>query len=171
MSSRRTALTPHVNFRIPPEMMSAIRDSGQSAGAWFRQAGQQRLDIEGGNDTPMGRLERQVSALQKTVQALQENHATLLREINRVEQSQAVNHQGVLREMGQLQQTQASGQEAVKGYVAEVEQRVSDALTLLGPTLLTALSQQLDHQLGRPARTERQAPAFQARTDLKRTQL
>jgi hypothetical protein len=140
MSSRRTALTTPVNFRISPEMTAAIRATGQSAGSWFREAGQQRLESEHGNDTPIAKLQGQVAALQKALRGLQENHDTLLREINRLQQSQAVGH------------------EAVRRYMTEVEQRMSDALHTLGPTLLTALSQQLHHELGRLVQPERRPP-------------
>ena len=59
------------------DTVKAIQKSGQSAHDWFRQAARNWIDGERQVETPTGKLEKQITALQQQTNGLQKEIARL----------------------------------------------------------------------------------------------
>ena len=136
MKTSKPELIEKVTVRLSRATGAAIRQSGQSASDWLRQAARNRIDGERQAETPTGKLEKQVDGLQK--------------EIARLQQSEAVAH-AALAEMRKMlaairnhQATLEANQTELQRTLRAVETDINNTLVALGPTLLAAINQQLD---------------------------
>ncbi len=136
MKTSKPELIEKVTVRLSRATGAAIRQSGQSASDWLRQAARNRIDGERQAETPTGKLEKQVDGLQK--------------EIARLQQSEAVAH-AALAEMRKMltairnhQGTLEANQTELQRTLRAVETDINNTLVALGPTLLAAINQQLD---------------------------
>lgn len=120
MKTKRNNLTAKVSFGIPPHLAQLIADSGDSAGEWFRQAAQERLDREQRRETPYDRLTKALEHL--------------FEQSERSERAQARDYEALARLQAQLQ--------GVQTRLAAVEQAQSglrEAIVAQGPKLLQGL--------------------------------
>ncbi|MER2601965.1 MAG: hypothetical protein ABTR27_06380 [Candidatus Competibacter phosphatis] len=125
------------------DTVKAIQKSGQSAPDWFRQAARNRIDGERQVETPTGKLEKQIIALQQQTNSLQ-------KEIARLQQSEAITQaelvalRKVLVAIQNHQATLEANQVELQRTLLAVETDINNTLVTLGPTLLAAINQQID---------------------------
>ena len=142
MKTKKSDFVEQVTFRINAEVVGAIQKSGQSAPDWFRQAARNRIDGERRVETPTGKLEKQITALQQQTNGLQ-------KEIARLQQSEAVAHATVVemrKTLAAIQQNQAAAQQhhvELRRSLEQVNAGFGHAFNTLGSSLMVALSQQL----------------------------
>jgi len=136
MKTKHSDLVEKLTVRVNAEVVSAIQKSGQSAPDWLRQAARNRIDGERQAETPTGKLEKQIAALQQQIDNLQ-------REITRLHQSEAI-AQAAQAEMRKVLVTIQHNQAELQRALIAMENGIGSTLAALGPTLLAALNQQLD---------------------------
>ena len=141
MKTKKSDFVEQVTFRINAEVVGAIQKSGQSAPDWFRQAARNRIDGERRVETPTGKLEKQITALQQQANGLQ-------KEIARLQQAEAVAHATVVEMRKTLAAIQQNHVELHRS-LEQMHAGFGHAFTALGQSLLVALSQQLDLHLQR----------------------
>ncbi|MEZ5601449.1 MAG: hypothetical protein R3F36_11045 [Candidatus Competibacteraceae bacterium] len=123
---------------VNDDTVKAIQKSGQSAPDWFRQAAQNRIDQERGKEPALGKLEKQVDGLQKEIARLQQAEA--------ITQAELVALRKVLVAMQNHQATLEANQVELQRTLLAVETDINNTLVTLGPTLLAAINQQIDHR-------------------------
>ena len=133
-----------------PQVVGAIQKSGQSAPDWFRQAARNRIDGERRVETPTGKLEKQITALQQQTNGLQ-------KEIARLQQSEAIAHATVVEMRKTLVAIQQNHVELHRS-LEQMHTGFGHAFTALGQSLLVALSQQLDLHLQRVLEKKKDEP-------------
>ena len=135
MKTKKSDFVEQVTFRINAEVVGAIQKSGQSAPDWFRQAARNRIDGERRVETPTGKLEKQITALQQQTNGLQ-------KEIARLQQSEAVAH-ATLAEMRKTLAAIQQNQVELRRSLDQINAGFGHAFGALGQSLLVALGQQL----------------------------
>lgn len=150
MKTKKSDFVEQVTFRINAEVVGAIQKSGQSAPDWFRQAARNRIDGERRVETPIGKLEKQITALQQQTNGLQ-------KEIARLQQSEAVAHATVVEMRKTLAAIQQNHVELHRS-LEQMHAGFGHAFTALGQSLLVALSQQLDVHLQRVLEKKKDEP-------------
>ena len=128
MKTSKPELIEKVTVRLSRATGAAIRQSGQSASDWLRQAARNRIDGERQAETPTGKLEKQVDGLQK--------------EIARLQQSEAVAH-ATLAEMRKTLAAIQQNQVELRRSLDQINAGFGHAFGALGQSLLVALGQQL----------------------------
>jgi hypothetical protein len=152
MKTKKSDFVEQVTFRINAEVVGAIQKSGQSAPDWFRQAARNRIDGERRVETPTGKLEKQITALQQQTNGLQKK-----KEIARLQQSEAVAHATVVEMRKTLAAIQQNHVELHRS-LEQMHAGFGHAFTALGQSLLVALSQQLDLHLQRVLEKKKDKP-------------
>ena len=132
MKTSKPELIEKVTVRLSRMTVAMIQQSGQRASDWLRQAAQNRIDQERGQEPALGQLEKQVNGLQK--------------EIARLQQAEALAHATLA--------TMQSNMAAIQQHHVELRHALDQmnagfghAFTALGQSLLVALGQQLDVHL------------------------
>jgi len=138
MKTSKPELIEKVSVRLSRATGAAIRQSGQSASDWLRQAAQNRIDQERGKEPALGKLEKQVDGLQKEIARLQQSEA--------ITQAELVALRKVLVAMQNHQATLEANQVELQRTLLAVETDINNTLVTLGPTLLAAINQQIDHR-------------------------
>jgi predicted nucleic acid-binding Zn-ribbon protein len=136
MKTSKPELIEKVSVRLSRATGAAIRQSGQSASDWLRQAAQNRIDQERGKEPALGKLEKQVDGLQKEIARLQQAEA--------ITQVELVALRKVLVAMQNHQATLEANQVELQRTLLAVETDINNTLVTLGPTLLAAINRQID---------------------------
>ena len=135
MKTKHSDLVEKLTVRVNAEVVSAIQKSGQSAPDWLRQAARNRIDGERQAETPTGKLEKQVAALQQRIDDLKKDGIDTRKEIARLQQSETI-VQAALLDM-------RKNQVELRRSLEQMNAGFGHAFTTLGQSLLVALSQQL----------------------------
>ena len=135
MKTKRSDLVEKLTVRVNAEVVGAIQKSGQSAPDWLRQAARSRIDGERQAETPTGKLEKQVAALQQRIDDLKKDGIDTRKEIARLQQSETI-VQAALLDM-------RKNQVELRRSLEQMNAGFGHAFTALGQSLLVALSQQL----------------------------
>jgi predicted nucleic acid-binding Zn-ribbon protein len=139
MKTKHSDLVEKLTVRVNAEVVSAIQKSGQSAPDWLRQAARNRIDGERQAETPTGKLEKQVAALQQRIDDLKKDGIDTRKEIARLQQSETI-VQAALLDM-------RKNHVELRRSLEQMNASFGHAFTTLGQSLLVALSQQLDQHL------------------------
>ena len=135
MKTKHSDLVEKLTVRVNAEVVSAIQKSGQSAPDWLRQAARNRIDGERQTETPTGKLEKQVAALQQRIDDLKKDGIDTRKEIARLQQSETIVQAALLDMRKNHVELRRSLEQMNAGF--------SHAFNALGQSLLVALSQQL----------------------------
>jgi chromosome segregation ATPase len=135
MKTKHSDLVEKLTVRVNAEVVSAIQKSGQSAPDWLRQAARNRIDGERQAETPTGKLEKQVAALQQRIDDLKKDGIDTRKEIARLQQSETI-VQAALLDM-------RKNQVELRRSLEQMNAGFGHAFNTLGQSLLVALSQQL----------------------------
>ncbi len=135
MKTKRSDLVEKLTVRVNAEVVSAIQKSGQSAPDWLRQAARNRIDGERQAETPAGKLEKQIAALQQRIDDLKQDGIHLRNEIAKLQQSESI-VQAALLDM-------RKNQVELRRSLEQMNAGFGHAFNALGQSLLVALSQQL----------------------------
>jgi len=135
MKTKHSDLVEKLTVRVNAEVVSAIQKSGQSAPDWLRQAARNRIEGERQAETPTGKLEKQVAALQQRIDDLKKDGIDTRKEIARLQQSETI-VQAALLDM-------RKNQVELRRSLEQMNAGFGHAFTALGQSLLVALSQQL----------------------------
>ncbi len=135
MKTSKPELIEKVTVRLSRATGAAIRQSGQSASDWLRQAARNRIDGERRAETPTGKLEKQMAALQQRIDDLKQDGIHLRNEIARLQQSESI-VQAALLDM-------RKNQVELRRSLDQMNAGFGHAFTALGQSLLVALGQQL----------------------------
>ena len=139
MKTKHSDLVEKLTVRVSAEVVDAIRKSGQSAPDWLRQAARNRIEGERQAETPTGKLEKQVAALQQRIDDLKKDGIDTRKEIARLQQSETIVQAALLDLRKNHVELRRSLEQMNAGF--------GHAFTALGQSLLVALSQQLDQHL------------------------
>ncbi len=139
MKTKHSDLVEKLTVRVNAEVVSAIQKSGQSAPDWLRQAARNRIDGERQAETPAGKLEKQIAALQQRIDDLKKVGIDTRKEIARLQQSESI-VQAALLDM-------RKNQVELRRSLEQMNAGFGHAFTALGQSLLIALGQQLDQHL------------------------
>ena len=139
MKTKRSDLVEKLTVRVNAEVVNAIQKSGQSAPDWLRQAARNRIDGERQAETPTGKLEKQIAALQQRIDDLKQDGIHLRNEIAKLQQSESI-VQAALLDM-------RKNQVELRRSLEQMNAGFGHAFTALGQSLLVALGQQLDQHL------------------------
>ena len=139
MKTKRSDLVEKLTVRVNAEVINAIQKSGQSAPDWLRQAARNRIDGERQAETPAGKLEKQMAALQQRIDDLKKDGIDTRKEIARLQQSESI-VQAALLDM-------RKNQVELRRSLEQMNAGFGHAFTALGQSLLIALGQQLDQHL------------------------
>ncbi len=139
MKTKHSDLVEKLTVRVNAEVVSAIQKSGQSAPDWLRQAARNRIDGERQAETPAGKLEKQIAALQQRIDDLKKDGIDTRKEIARLQQSESI-VQAALLDM-------RKNQVELRRSLEQMNAGFGHAFTALGQSLLIALGQQLDQHL------------------------
>jgi chromosome segregation ATPase len=139
MKTKHSDLVEKLTVRVNAEVVDAIRKSGQSAPDWLRQAARNRIEGERQAETPTGKLEKQVAALQQRIDDLKKDGIDTRKEIARLQQSETIVQAALLDLRKNHVELRRSLEQMNAGF--------GHAFTALGQSLLVALSQQLDQHL------------------------
>ena len=135
MKTKRSDLVEKLTVRVNAEVVNAIQKSGQSAPDWLRQAARNRIDGERQAETPTGKLEKQMAALQQRIDDLKQDGIHLRNEIAKLQQSESI-VQAALLDM-------RKNQVELRRSLDQMNAGFGHAFTALGQSLLVALDQQL----------------------------
>ena len=135
MKTKRSDLVEKLTVRVNAEVVNAIQKSGQSAPDWLRQAARNRIDGERQAETPTGKLEKQIAALQQRIDDLKQDGIHLRNEIAKLQQSESI-VQAALLDM-------RKNQVELRRSLEQMNAGFGHAFTALGQSLLVALDQQL----------------------------
>ena len=135
MKTKHSDLVEKLTVRVNAEVVSAIQKSGQSAPDWLRQAARNRIEGERQAETPTGKLEKQVAALQQRIDDLKKDGIDTRKEIARLQQSETIVQAALLDMRKNHVELRRSLEQMNAGF--------GHAFTALGQSLLVALSQQL----------------------------
>ncbi|MBL8252926.1 MAG: hypothetical protein JNJ76_04910 [Candidatus Competibacter sp.] len=135
MKTKRSDLVEKLTVRVNAEVINAIQKSGQSAPDWLRQAARNRIDGERRAETPTGKLEKQMAALQQRIDDLKQDGIHLRNEIAKLQQSESI-VQAALLDM-------RKNQVELRRSLEQMNAGFGHAFNALGQSLLVALSQQL----------------------------
>ena len=135
MKTKHSDLVEKLTVRVNAEVVGAIQKSGQSAPDWLRQAARNRIDGERQAETPTGKLEKQVAALQQRIDDLKQDGIHLRNEIAKLQQSESI-VQAALLDM-------RKNQVELRRSLDQMNAGFGHAFTALGQSLLVALGQQL----------------------------
>ena len=135
MKTKRSDLVEKLTVRVNAEVVNAIQKSGQSAPDWLRQAARNRIDGERQAETPTGKLEKQIDALQQRIDDLKQDGIHLRNEIAKLQQSESI-VQAALLDM-------RKNQVELRRSLDQMNAGFGHAFTALGQSLLVALGQQL----------------------------
>jgi len=135
MKTKHSDLVEKLTVRVNAEVVGAIQKSGQSAPDWLRQAARNRIDGERRAETPTGKLEKQVAALQQRIDDLKQDGIHLRNEIAKLQQSESI-VQAALLDM-------RKNQVELRRSLDQMNAGFGHAFTALGQSLLVALDQQL----------------------------
>ena len=135
MKTKHSDLVEKLTVRVNAEVVGAIQKSGQSAPDWLRQAARNRIDGERQAETPIGKLEKQVAALQQRIDDLKQDGIHLRNEIAKLQQSESI-VQAALLDM-------RKNQVELRRSLDQMNAGFGHAFTALGQSLLVALDQQL----------------------------
>ena len=135
MKTKRSDLVEKLTVRVNAEVVNAIQKSGQSAPDWLRQAARNRIDGERQAETPTGKLEKQMAALQQRIDDLKQDGIHLRNEIAKLQQSESI-VQAALLDM-------RKNQVELRRSLDQMNAGFGHAFTALGQSLLVALGQQL----------------------------
>jgi predicted nucleic acid-binding Zn-ribbon protein len=135
MKTKHSDLVEKLTVRVNAEVVSAIQKSGQSAPDWLRQAARNRIDDERQAETPTGKLEKQVAALQQRIDDLKKDGIDTRKEIARLQQSETIVQAALLDMRKNHVELRRSLEQMNAGF--------GHAFNALGQSLLVALSQQL----------------------------
>ena len=164
MKTKHSDLVEKLTVRVNAEVVGAIQKSGQSAPDWLRQAARNRIDGERQAETPAGKLEKQIAALQQRIDDLKKDGIDTRKEIARLQQSESI-VQAALLDM-------RKNQVELRRSLEQMNAGFGHAFTALGQSLLVALSQQLDQHLQKlTAKTEEGPPVKRWPPAPPRTQL
>jgi septation ring formation regulator EzrA len=152
MKTKHSDLVEKLTVRVNAEVVSAIQKSGQSAPDWLRQAARNRIDGERQAETPTGKLEKQVAALQQRIDDLKQDGIHLRNEIAKLQQSESIVQAALLDMRKNHVELRRSLEQMNVGF--------GHAFTTLGQSLLVALSQQLDRYAQKLAAKEDETPPF-----------
>ena len=139
MKTKHSDLVEKLTVRVNAEVVGAIQKSGQSAPDWLRQAARNRIDGERQAETPAGKLEKQIAALQQRIDDLKKDGIDTRKEIARLQQSESI-VQAALLDM-------RKNQVELRRSLEQMNAGFGHAFTALGQSLLIALGQQLDQHL------------------------
>ena len=139
MKTKHSDLVEKLTVRVNAEVVSAIQKSGRSAPDWLRQAARNRIDGERQAETPAGKLEKQIAALQQRIDDLKKDGIDTRKEIARLQQSESI-VQAALLDM-------RKNQVELRRSLEQMNAGFGHAFTALGQSLLIALGQQLDQHL------------------------
>ena len=135
MKTKHSDLVEKLTVRVNAEVVGAIQKSGQSAPDWLRQAARNRIDGERQAETPAGKLEKQIAALQQRIDDLKKDGIDTRKEIARLQQSESI-VQAALLDM-------RKNQVELRRSLDQMNAGFGHAFTALGQSLLVALDQQL----------------------------
>ena len=135
MKTKHSDLVEKLTVRVNAEVVGAIQKSGQSAPDWLRQAARNRIDGERRTETPTGKLEKQVAALQQRIDDLKQDGIHLRNEIAKLQQLESI-AQAALLDM-------RKNQVELRHSLEQMSAGFGHAFTALGQSLLVALGQQL----------------------------
>mgnify|MGYP000988215646 FL=1 len=135
MKTKHSDLVEKLTVRVNAEVVGAIQKSGQSAPDWLRQAARNRIDGERRAETPTGKLEKQMAALQQRIDDLKQDGIHLRNEIAKLQQSESI-VQAALLDM-------RKNQVELRRSLDQMNAGFGHAFTALGQSLLVALGQQL----------------------------
>ena len=135
MKTKHSDLVEKLTVRVNAEVVDAIRKSGQSAPDWLRQAARNRIEGERQAETPTGKLEKQVAALQQRIDDLKKDGIDTRKEIARLQQSETIVQAALLDLRKNHVELRRSLEQMNAGF--------GHAFTALGQSLLVALGQQL----------------------------
>ena len=141
MKTKHSDLVEKLTVRVNAEVVSAIQKSGQSAPDWLRQAARNRIDGERQAETPAGKLEKQIAALQQRIDDLKKDGIDTRKEIARLQQSESI-VQAALLDM-------RKNQVELRRSLEQMNAGFGHAFSALGQSLLVALGRQLDQHLQR----------------------
>ena len=153
MKTKHSDLVEKLTVRVNAEVVSAIQKSGQSAPDWLRQAARNRIDGERQAETPAGKLEKQVAALQQRIDDLKKDGIDTRKEIARLQQSESIVQAALLdlrKTLAAIQQNQAAAQQhhvELRRSLEQVNAGFGHAFNTLGSSLMVALGRQLDQHL------------------------
>ena len=142
MKTKHSDLVEKLTVRVNAEVVNAIQKSGQSAPDWLRQAARNRIDGERRAETPTGKLEKQMAALQQRIDDLKQDGIHLRNEIARLQQSESIVQAALLDTRSILTAVQQNHVE-LRRSLEQMSAGFGHAFTALGQSLLVALSQQL----------------------------
>ena len=142
MKTKRSDLVEKLTVRVNAEVINAIQKSGQSAPDWLRQAARNRIDGERQAETPAGKLEKQVAALQQRIDDLKKDGIDTRKEIARLQQSESIVQAALLDMRRTLTAVQQNHVE-LRRSLEQMNAGFGHAFNALGQSLLVALSQQL----------------------------
>ncbi len=132
MRANEPELIERVTVRLNKTTVTAIQKSGQSASDWLRQAARNRIDGERQTETPTGKLEKQMAALQQRIDDLKQDGIHLRNEIAKLQQSESI-VQAALLDM-------RKNQVELRRSLEQMNAGFGHAFTALGQSLLVALS-------------------------------
>jgi len=135
MKTKHSDLVEKLTVRVNAEVVDAIRKSGQSAPDWLRQAARNRIEGERQAETPTGKLEKQVAALQQRIDDLKKDGTDTRKDIARLQQSETLVQAALL----DLRKNQVE----LRRSLEQMNAGFGHAFTALGQSLLVALGQQL----------------------------
>ena len=135
MKTKHSDLVEKLTVRVNAEVVNAIQKSGQSAPDWLRQAARNRIDGERQAETPTGKLEKQMAALQQRIDDLKKDGTDTRKDIARLQQSETL-VQAALLDM-------RKNQVELRRSLDQMNAGFGHAFTALGQSLLVALGQQL----------------------------
>ena len=153
MKTKHSDLVEKLTVRVNAEVVSAIQKSGQSGPDWLRQAARNRIDGERQAETPAGKLEKQIAALQQRIDDLKKDGIDTRKEIARLQQSESI-VQAALLDM-------RKNQVELRRSLEQMNAGFGHAFSALGQSLLVALGRQLDQHLQRAMAKEDEAPPFE----------
>ena len=153
MKTKKLEYAERFTVGVNADMAKAIQKSGESAGDWFRQAARNRIDGERQAETPTGKLEKQMAALQQHIDDLKKDGIDTRKEIARLQQSESIVQAALLdlrKTLAAIQQNQAAAQQhhvELRRSLEQVNAGFGHAFNTLGSSLMVALGRQLDQHL------------------------
>lgn len=142
MKTKQSDLVEKLTVRVNTDVISAIRQSGQSAPDWVRQAARSRLESERKTETPTSAVEKRLAALKQQIDDLKQDSIHARKEIAKLQQSDAI-VQATLVELRKTLTAIQQNQVEFHRFLERIDAGFGNAFNALGSSLLVALSQQL----------------------------
>ena len=132
MKTKKSKYVERFTIGANADTVKAIQKSGESAGDWFRQAAQSRLES--------GRQPGGTAGMEeKPMEALKQNMTDLRKEIAKLQQSEAIT-QATQAEIQKSLAIVQQNQEVLHQSLKDLDQGFGQSLNALGRLLLTKLS-------------------------------